>query len=60
MLKKSKVTGKYYNVETLTLEDKVRLGFDSEVVEELKSIPEQKKSLVIEQKEPKKRKKKDE
>ena len=51
---KSKVTGKFYLVSSLTLEEKVRLGFDKSVIEELGKVnEEQKKSHV------KKRKKED-
>lgn len=45
MLQKSPVTKKWYTVESLTLEEKVQLGFDKEVVKELKEVPAaQKKS----------------
>lgn len=38
--------GRWYTVESLSLEDKIRLGFDKEVVKELEKIPEQKKIPV--------------
>lgn len=45
MLEKSPVTKKWYTVESLSLEEKVQLGFDEAVVKELKEVPtEQKKS----------------
>ena len=44
-LQKSKVNGKYYLVSSLSLDEKVRLGFNKEVVSELKKVnSEQKKS----------------
>ena len=44
-LQKSKVNGRYYLVSSLKMEEKVRLGFDKEVVKELKKVnSEQKKS----------------
>lgn len=46
MLQKSPITGKYYQVESLSLDEKLKLGFDAEAVKELKSIPEEKKSPV--------------
>lgn len=55
MLKKSPKTGKYYAVDSLTLEEKIRLGFDKDAVKEVKSIPEEKKSPAKEQKEGKKK-----
>ena len=52
VLKKSKVDGKYYLVSSLNLEEKVKLGFDKEVVKELKKVDvEQKKSRAKKQKE---------
>jgi hypothetical protein len=54
MLKKSNITGRYYSVESLSLEEKIRLGFDREAVSELKKVkPEQKKSPVKKRKEDK-------
>lgn len=47
MLKKSKITGKFYTVESLTLEDKMRLGFDNEVVEDLKKVDEEEKKSRV-------------
>ncbi len=53
-LQKSPVNKKFYLVSSLTLEAKVRLGFDKAVVKDLKKVnTEQKKSPV------KKRKKDD-
>ena len=52
MLKKSKITGKYYSVDTLSSDEKLKLGFDKEIVENLKKVdPEQKKSRVKKRKE---------
>ena len=56
-MKKSKVNGKWYHVDTLTLEEKVRLGFDDEVVEDLKKEDTKKKENLV-KKEGKKRTKK--
>ncbi len=48
MLKKSKVTNKWYSVESLTESEKIKLGFDlEELKDELSKVPESvKKSLV--------------
>lgn len=48
--------GRWYDVDTLSLADKIRLGFDKKVVEELKNIPEQKKIPVIDEGEKPKKK----
>lgn len=51
-LQKSKVDDNFYLVSSLTLEEKVRLGFDKAVVKELKEVnPEIKKSRVKKRKE---------
>lgn len=50
---KSKVTGRFYLVSSLSLEEKVRLGFDESVVEDLKKVNEEQK------KSPAKKRKKD-
>lgn len=56
MLQKSKVTGKYYNVETLTLDEKIRLGFDKSAKKDLDKVPivEKKSHVKKEKKETKK------
>lgn len=41
--------GRWYEADTLSLEDKVRLGLDKEVVEELKKIDPQKKIPVTDE-----------
>lgn len=56
MLQKSPINGKWYNVDDLTLDEKMRHGFDKEVVSDLKEVNEQKKSPVKNiKKEPKKK-----
>jgi hypothetical protein len=51
--KKSPVNGKWYEVNSLSVDEKLKLGFDKEIVEELKAVNEEKKSLVKGQKEDK-------
>jgi hypothetical protein len=42
-LQKSTVTGRYYRVSSLSLAEKVKLGFDKSVVEDLKKVNEEQK-----------------
>ncbi len=54
VLQKSKINNKFYRVSTLSLEEKVKLGFDKAVVNDLKKVNEEQKKSPV-----KKRKKDD-
>jgi len=47
VLQKSPVTRKFYRLSSLSLDDKIRLGFDKAVVDELKTVNEEEKKSRV-------------
>jgi hypothetical protein len=60
MLQKSKITGRFYCIESLSESELIDLGFTDELKNKLDKVPVQKKtSRVVKEKDAKKKKKAD-